>query len=100
MRKVLKYPFPFMREPEFLMELPKGSKPLKVDFDPEGNLVAWAEVPVEEKTGLVVSEKESYLFTIVGTGVTILADAGDYLNTFFSNPFVYHAYFTKEIPDE
>ncbi len=85
MQTVWKFPLGYEGDPRFEIEVPAGATPLRVDFDPQGVLVLWARVdPAREPASAAV--------TVVGTGNTIPEGAGEYVSTFFSDPFVFHAF--------
>lgn len=75
-------------DPRFEIEAPQGAEPLRVDFDPAGVLVAWARVNPDAPMATVA-------VTVVGTGNPIPEGAGAYVSTFFSEPFVFHAFWEE-----
>ncbi|KDA05562.1 hypothetical protein DC31_13910 [Microbacterium sp. CH12i] len=85
MRTIWKFPLGYRGDPRFEVEVPRGAVPLRVDFDPAGELVMWAEVDPKAERSLAA-------VTVVGTGNPIPEGVGTYVSTFMSEPFVFHAY--------
>lgn len=86
MDTIWKFPLGYEGDPRFEIELPSGATPLRVDFDPSGELVLWARVDPSAARGMAA-------VTVVGTGHPIPNDAGAYVSTFNSDPFVFHAFY-------
>lgn len=84
-KTVWKFKIPYQRSTEFKFEVPQGSVPLRVDFDPSGDLCVWMQVDTER----VTSEIE---IAIAGTGEPIPDGFDNYINTFMRTPYVFHAY--------
>ena len=86
MLTVYKYPVKF--DDYFRVELPIGSKPLKVDLQ-SNSIVLWALVDSEAK-------KEDRYFRLAGTGhkIGIETENLKYINTFETNcgTFVWHVF--------
>jgi hypothetical protein len=89
MKTIWKFPLGYQDDPRFEIEVPAGANPLRVDFDPQGVLVMWASVDPD-------AEPVTAAVTVVGTGSPIPQDAGEYVSTFFAEPFVFHAF--VEVP--
>lgn len=90
MLTVHKFPLGYKGDTEFQIELPSGARPLHVDFDPQGELVLWAEVNTNHAFAPAV-------VTVVGTGQEKPGHAGEYVSTFFSTPFVFHAFYRADV---
>lgn len=88
METVWKFPLGYKGGPRFEIKVPTGAVPLRVDFDPQGVLVLWARV--ESDADLVTA-----VVTVVGTGNPIPEGAGEYVSTFFSEPFVFHGFWAE-----
>lgn len=89
METVWKFELGYKGDPQFEIKVPRGAEPLRVDFDPPGVLVVWARVNPDAPQATAV-------VTVVGTGNAIPEDAGRYISTLFSEPFVFHAFWAAE----
>lgn len=88
--QVWKFPLPYKGKTQFEIEVPRLAKPLRVDIDPKGEVVLWAQVkPKQPAVRTVV--------TVVGTGQNIPDDAGEYISTFLMEMFVFHAYYRQDM---
>lgn len=88
MKTIWKFPLGYDGDTRFEVIAPEGAEPLRVDFDPRGELVAWALVDPG-------AAPRSVIVTVVGTGHPVPEDAGRYVSTLFSDPFVFHAFWAQ-----
>lgn len=88
--RVWKFPLGYRGDPTFTIQVPAGAAPLRVDFDPAGELVLWALVQPD-------APQVAALVTVVGTGNTMPADPGKYVSTLVSGLLVFHAFY-REAP--
>ena len=85
MQTVWKFPLGYDSRGQFGIEAPAGARPLTVNFDPQGVLVLWAAVDSDATPAPLT-------VTVVGTGQKLPPDLGEFVNTFSSDPFVFHAF--------
>lgn len=76
MTTVHKFPFKALDA----IEVPGA--PLHVNFDPKGELVAW----------VLMDDSPTHRVVVRGTGHDLPDGEWRYLNTFMSEPFVFHAF--------
>lgn len=83
MKTIWKYPI------AETIEMPIGSRIIKVDYDPMGELCLWAIV--DPKKDEIIERQ----FKIMGTGFPYNEKEWMYIDTVFENPFVWHIFERK-----
>lgn len=88
-KTVWKFALGYNGRDQFEIQVPPESRPLRVDFDPTGELSLWALVDPNVETRVPA------IVTVVGTGRLVPDNPGDFVSTLISAPFVFHAFYRE-----